>query len=541
MTPAVADLADDGPLEPNSALSTSDVPKYNSEPSARLSLGAQLVSAARNGGRLQVEPAPSISPEQVPASTDDATDHEIPAEAPAMQEPEPQAVEHPEPQSFDVQPVDEMPVATALIDQDIATENIAASHEEPATIPVEAMVHSHMTQSQSPEHASNQAPDAVVSAPAYNSEDVTEAADQSPVPDHSSHLQPALQTHVQPSTVPETLSQDQAQPLPQYAPPQSGLAHDPHTGVPAPVAAQPPYPVAPTVPAVPVGAPVEHAMPTHQGHAIQQPPQPVPQPVAVDPHTGMPIQPVHQQQPPPQAAPVVPTAYVDPNGPAPHPNAAFQPVAYDPYTGQPIQVAPVAVPTPGVPIAGQGHAPVTQQPAAVPVHPALQPGVQPLPVQAQMPHHNSGTVPAASVPVEPLPAATPPAESGERSQRRRIFKGIKIGFGNDYCAVDGVMRNISETGAFIEVKDGFLVPDEISIQNELEGYKVKCEVVRREANRIGVRFIGEKQKIQSTKHQVVNMIEADDPANLAREEQQQEIIRPRSGPAKKPVFGQRRL
>lgn len=161
-----------------------------------------------------------------------------------------------------------------------------------------------------------------------------------------------------------------------------------------------------------------------------------------------------------------------------------------------------------------------------------------------MPHPNPGVVAGAPVPAAPAgvaPQADAAESNGERAQRRRIFKGIKIGFGNDYCAVDGVMRNISESGAFIEVKDGFLVPDEISIQNELEGYKVKCEVVRREANRIGVRFIGEKQKIQSTKHQVVNMIESDDGGAQTAEEQQQDIIRPRSGPPKKPVFGQRRL
>ncbi len=129
--------------------------------------------------------------------------------------------------------------------------------------------------------------------------------------------------------------------------------------------------------------------------------------------------------------------------------------------------------------------------------------------------------------------------SGERAQRRKIFKGIKIGFGNDYCAVDGVMRNISDTGAFIEVKDGFLVPEEITIHNELEGYRVRCEVVRRESNRIGVRFISQRERIQSTKHQVVNMITADSPEASPDNAGQQDSIRARSGAPKKPVFGQR--
>lgn len=93
-----------------------------------------------------------------------------------------------------------------------------------------------------------------------------------------------------------------------------------------------------------------------------------------------------------------------------------------------------------------------------------------------------------------------------RSQRRRILKGVKLSFGNEFCALEGVMRNVSDTGALIKLKDGFLVPDEVVIHNELDGYKVVAEVVRRASDTIGVRFIGERVAIEAKKHQVVTMM-----------------------------------
>ena len=93
-----------------------------------------------------------------------------------------------------------------------------------------------------------------------------------------------------------------------------------------------------------------------------------------------------------------------------------------------------------------------------------------------------------------------------RALRRRVLKGIRIAFDNEFCVIDGAMKNISETGALIQIKDGFLVPDDIIIYNDLEGYKVACKVVRREAQRIGVQFIGEKEKTGIVKTQVVSMI-----------------------------------
>ena len=90
--------------------------------------------------------------------------------------------------------------------------------------------------------------------------------------------------------------------------------------------------------------------------------------------------------------------------------------------------------------------------------------------------------------------------SDRRAPRRRILKGVRIGFGNDFCSVEGVMSNISDTGALIKLQDGLLIPDEFMIHNELDGYKVSCRVVRRTGNTIGVRFIDEKQPIDAKKH-----------------------------------------
>ncbi len=98
-----------------------------------------------------------------------------------------------------------------------------------------------------------------------------------------------------------------------------------------------------------------------------------------------------------------------------------------------------------------------------------------------------------------------------RAYRRRVLKGVKVTFNDEFCSVGGVLKNISETGMFIELKDGFLVPNDVVIINELEGYKVAGKVVRRTGNFIGVEICGEHQKTICLRKQVVDPINAEKP------------------------------
>ena len=127
----------------------------------------------------------------------------------------------------------------------------------------------------------------------------------------------------------------------------------------------------------------------------------------------------------------------------------------------------------------------------------------------------------------------------DREARRRVLKGVTITFDSMNCAVQGAMKNSSETGALIDLNDGYLVPDNITVLNHLEGYKVDCKVIHRKGHQIGVKFAGVKQKVHSTKHQVVNMIDQT-PADEIKESLPQELsTNANNNQRSKAVFGKR--
>ena len=70
----------------------------------------------------------------------------------------------------------------------------------------------------------------------------------------------------------------------------------------------------------------------------------------------------------------------------------------------------------------------------------------------------------------------------------RTFKGGSIIFGVA-PAIDCTIRNISETGAALEVKSPVGIPDEFTLLIKPELLKRNCRVVWRLANRIGVHFV----------------------------------------------------
>jgi len=132
-------------------------------------------------------------------------------------------------------------------------------------------------------------------------------------------------------------------------------------------------------------------------------------------------------------------------------------------------------------------------------------------------------------------------ESDRTSERRRVLKGARIGFNHEYSSVECVIRNISETGAFITVEDGILVPNQFTLFNELDRFKVDCEIVWRHGNAFGAHFCGDKVPIASTRAQVLSHYtpegnDAEDDHNA----DQSDVQQPRYGPTHKPVFGKRK-
>lgn len=68
-----------------------------------------------------------------------------------------------------------------------------------------------------------------------------------------------------------------------------------------------------------------------------------------------------------------------------------------------------------------------------------------------------------------------------------------------------VLKNHSETGAFIEFSDTVLLPNEFTMHNELDGYRVDCRVVRRSGNTAGVTFISAESTAVMVCKQVVSV------------------------------------
>ena len=73
-----------------------------------------------------------------------------------------------------------------------------------------------------------------------------------------------------------------------------------------------------------------------------------------------------------------------------------------------------------------------------------------------------------------------------RAARRRTFKGGSITLPTG--TVDCLIRNMSATGAMVELKGPALVPDAFSLIIKPELIRRDCQVIRRDARLLGLRF-----------------------------------------------------
>ncbi|MEH2505799.1 hypothetical protein V1290_004610 [Bradyrhizobium sp. AZCC 1578] len=70
--------------------------------------------------------------------------------------------------------------------------------------------------------------------------------------------------------------------------------------------------------------------------------------------------------------------------------------------------------------------------------------------------------------------------------RRRLLKAGKISFGG--AVIDCTVRNLSETGAALEVISPVGIPERFTLVIEADHIHVPCRVVWRKETRIGVHF-----------------------------------------------------
>ena len=74
-----------------------------------------------------------------------------------------------------------------------------------------------------------------------------------------------------------------------------------------------------------------------------------------------------------------------------------------------------------------------------------------------------------------------------RKARQRTFKGGSIVL--PIGTVDCIVRNVSATGALLELKEPALIPNDFELIIKPELTRRSCRVVRRDALQLGVSFI----------------------------------------------------
>jgi PilZ domain len=74
-----------------------------------------------------------------------------------------------------------------------------------------------------------------------------------------------------------------------------------------------------------------------------------------------------------------------------------------------------------------------------------------------------------------------------QAPRRRLLKAGKISFGGG--AIDCTVRNLSETGAALEVTTPVGIPERFTLVIEADQRQVQCHLVWRKERRIGVLFV----------------------------------------------------
>jgi hypothetical protein len=72
------------------------------------------------------------------------------------------------------------------------------------------------------------------------------------------------------------------------------------------------------------------------------------------------------------------------------------------------------------------------------------------------------------------------------ASRRRVLKAGSIEFGGG--VFDCTIRNVSDTGAALEVMTPLYIPDRFTLKNETDNSNRACRVVWRKEKRIGVTF-----------------------------------------------------
>ena len=79
-------------------------------------------------------------------------------------------------------------------------------------------------------------------------------------------------------------------------------------------------------------------------------------------------------------------------------------------------------------------------------------------------------------------------DNKREGSRQRVLKGGKIIFAGGSLSVDCTIRNLSATGARLQVPTTVAIPDKFVLMDAHAGTRREARVVWRKADQIGVRF-----------------------------------------------------
>ncbi len=88
-------------------------------------------------------------------------------------------------------------------------------------------------------------------------------------------------------------------------------------------------------------------------------------------------------------------------------------------------------------------------------------------------------------------------------KRSRLLKGGIIAFSARHATIPCVLRDLSDTGARLQVAQSSAVPDTFELIVELDGLEVPCQVVWRKLTEIGVSFLAEPTRVNPKRAQVI--------------------------------------
>ncbi len=74
------------------------------------------------------------------------------------------------------------------------------------------------------------------------------------------------------------------------------------------------------------------------------------------------------------------------------------------------------------------------------------------------------------------------------NQRQRVLKAGKIAYGGGSIVVDCTIRNLSATGARLQVPTSVAIPDRFEFTEAATGKRCAATVMWRKGNLIGIRF-----------------------------------------------------